>query len=958
MNVFAGFLALLLLCYVLIVPGLALILAWRNRQRLLRLEQQTAAPQRPDKPKSEAPSFEIELPELELSAMPPPPMPSPVPSQAQVQKPEPEQSQPYNLQQQPKDTPAKSQAADRPSPELSLMEPPSQWRPAVWRWCQAQLQSGQWLAKLGLALTFVGAILLMRLASQLGYFPIELRMALVAVVGYGLLVFGWRLNKRRPDVALPTQGMAIGLLMLCVYASADLFGLFDPRWAFILLLVLVAKAGTLASLQRSQAMAIFALVAGFATPLLASRESGSALALFSYYGLLNVAIFGLAWRHQWRLLSLFGAAFSFVAAAAFGFWQYQASQYPWVQAYLLAFIALYSAVALLWLWRNPQHASFNSSLVLGVPLLGFGLQFKLVQHLPWLAAFSALGFGLFYALIGLAVWRAQGQLGRLWSQSYWLLALIFASLAIPLALESQLSALIWLIEAGLLFGLARKLRRPLLTALALALQTGGLWLLLQPWLAGSHAFDQGLLLLLGLGQLGFFLGSLSGLPWRQLEPGWLKSFSPQSLRLRPLLALSFWPVLALYGILFWLFYGESNPMPLAASAAVFSLLAASYSLSSSALARLYLRLAQALIFVFWAPSLVQSLYATLPSSWQAANWNNHWFAILALISLAHWLLLRCAHAWPRVRQLQTPWVLLLLASPLLWWWAPTPSWPDAIIAASMHSFSWLMLALIWPRLHWPKLGIGPWVVRLRWVCFWLSAGLAVQVLTIASPWYASDWPEYLGLATMMALMAWQQFKQQELRLIDPLHLGLALTGLAVLIFNLELDARLPQLLYLPILNPLDLLSLGWLVLLATRIKQQPQSYPLWLALGLGAWLVLNGVLGRSYSHWLGLDAHTSQWWQYSGLQGLYSLVWASLALILMRWASHKHNHRVWLAGAVLLAVTVVKLFIIDLANSDTLGRIISFMGVGLLMWLAAWLAPWPKQNTTNSEQLDDQNTVN
>jgi uncharacterized membrane protein len=48
-----------------------------------------------------------------------------------------------------------------------------------------------------------------------------------------------------------------------------------------------------------------------------------------------------------------------------------------------------------------------------------------------------------------------------------------------------------------------------------------------------------------------------------------------------------------------------------------------------------------------------------------------------------------------------------------------------------------------------------------------------------------------------------------------------------------------------------------------------------------------------------------------------------------------------IAGAALLAVVVVKLFFVELADSGGLYRIVSFMGVGVLLLLVGYFAPVP-----------------
>ena len=49
----------------------------------------------------------------------------------------------------------------------------------------------------------------------------------------------------------------------------------------------------------------------------------------------------------------------------------------------------------------------------------------------------------------------------------------------------------------------------------------------------------------------------------------------------------------------------------------------------------------------------------------------------------------------------------------------------------------------------------------------------------------------------------------------------------------------------------------------------------------------------------------------------------------------------WVAGAALLAVVVLKLFLVELANHGSLERIVSFIVVGALMLVVGYFAPMP-----------------
>jgi uncharacterized membrane protein len=53
----------------------------------------------------------------------------------------------------------------------------------------------------------------------------------------------------------------------------------------------------------------------------------------------------------------------------------------------------------------------------------------------------------------------------------------------------------------------------------------------------------------------------------------------------------------------------------------------------------------------------------------------------------------------------------------------------------------------------------------------------------------------------------------------------------------------------------------------------------------------------------------------------------------------------WLAGAGLLGLVLVKLFTVDLSGSGTLARVVSFMVVGILILVIGYLSPIPPRQT-------------
>jgi len=58
---------------------------------------------------------------------------------------------------------------------------------------------------------------------------------------------------------------------------------------------------------------------------------------------------------------------------------------------------------------------------------------------------------------------------------------------------------------------------------------------------------------------------------------------------------------------------------------------------------------------------------------------------------------------------------------------------------------------------------------------------------------------------------------------------------------------------------------------------------------------------------------------------------------------------VWLAGALLLALVVVKLFVFDLSRLQGMGRIVAFLGVGVLLLAIGYFSPVPPKTAAEPE---------
>lgn len=395
------------------------------------------------------------------------------------------------------------------------------------------LFGGNTVLRVGVVLLFLGLAFLLRYATEGMVVPVELRYAGVAAAALGLLALGWWLRLRNSNYALMLQGTGIAVLYLTVFAAMRLHPLLDPTAALGLLVVVTVFSAILAITQNALGLAAAAALGGFAAPILTSTGAGNHVALFSYFALLNAGILAIAWFKAWRLLNLIGFVGTFGIGLAWGLRSYTQELLWSTEPFLILFFLMYLAIGLLFARRKllemsdaPEDGSreallhwsarkgdyVDGTLLFAPPLVGFGLQFALVEHLEFAAAFSALALGMIY--MGLARLLMGGR-ALLLAETCLALGVIFASLAIPLGLDARWTAAAWAVEGAGIFWLGLRQQRPLARAFALLLQLGSALAFLSELRSGESSLLDGAplgALMLGVALLFSFYQLRKALP--------------------------------------------------------------------------------------------------------------------------------------------------------------------------------------------------------------------------------------------------------------------------------------------------------------------------------------------------------------------------------------------------------------------------------------------------------------
>jgi len=757
--------------------------------------------------------------------------------------------------------------------------------------------TGNVVAKVGIIVVFFGVGFLLKFIAQHALLPIEARLFGVALGGLIMLIAGWRMRTNRLTYGLILQGGGIGILYLTLFATAKQYYLIPIILAFGIMVGLVILSAILAVLQDSKALAGFGAIGGFLAPVLMSTGSGNHVVLFSYYALLDAGILGIAWFRAWRELNLIGFVFTFTIGLMWGNRYYQPSYFVSTEPFLIIFFLFYAAISVLFALRQPVHLKgyLDSTLVFGTPLITFGLQSALVHNFEYGLSISALAMGGFYIQLATTLWRKKIDGMRLLTEAFLAFGVVFGSLAIPLALDGRWTASSWTLEGAALVWVGLHQRRLLARNFGLLLQLGAsvsFLITLQEATGDIPVFNSFYISCL-LISLSALFSSYMLQSFMDILKKWEKDFHLLMLTL---------------GLLWWFGSGFHEldihlsipdlyiSLLLLISLSSLGMSFAGIRLEWSALQFPPIGLLPAVIFLVGANiRLIDDFHPFM--RWGAFGW-------LIALPVHFWQLYYFEKIWPQK-------IIIWLHLLSLWFLA---------ILLSFEA-GWLI--------NWFTDGAGTW----KFVAWGVVPG--IFVFSLMEKGQKLRWPvqrfssEYLGLGN------------------PPLIVYLMIWNLAVCF----LSGDPYPLQYLPILSPLDLtqlFSLFIIVRCALLIyrKELPLKYNLDVrvlaytpALIFFAWL--NSLVARTVHFYGSIDFSINGLFSSIIFQSAISIVWTLTALFITVWATRKGFREVWFTGAALISLVVVKLFIVDLASTGTIARIISFLVVGALMLLIGYLSPLP-----------------
>ncbi|NOR54739.1 MAG: DUF2339 domain-containing protein [Sulfurovum sp.] len=768
-------------------------------------------------------------------------------------------------------------AEERKVERHSSLEYESQESSKIFTFVQNYFTGGNLLVRIGSVILFFGLAFLVKYAAEHSVISIEMRLWFVAFVSFALIGLGWKLRHKEGAYGQILQGLGVAILYLLIYAAAKFYALIGLDTAFLLMLVVVIVGSMLATFEDSLPLAVFATAGGFLVPILTSTGEGSHVLLFSYYALLNLGVFALAWYRSWRVLNLLGFVFTFVISGVWGTTRYAPELFASTEPFLILYFLMYVGIAILFTIKHPYEPKnlVDGTLVFGLPIVVFPLQLNLVSTFEHGNAYSAVALGLFY--VSLFVFLKNKERTSLLSQSFLALGVVFLTIAVPYIFDADVSAALWSLESA-----------------------GMIWLALKQNKIYTRYFGEALLVLsvfvypytvhFGGVSVAEYLGYIILISAVLAGAYLLDTHRPKLFVLDRILS----KVLLGVSVLLWLM-GTSSQFE-------------HFDINES-------------------HTLLFSLLLYVP-------------ILLLIVKTLKWEML--------VEGLQTfvPLGLLFSFASLLEVKHPFEGiGPGLFIGFIVVYYGLLYLySKVWTYASILHI-IAPWfvaivgVLELRYQTSLLGLSESVQSLaTILLPFLLA-----LLLLLPKQYFAWLESQREKYQFISAG--GFMLVSLLWTVKTFAVPAS--QNFYFPLLNLLDLgqllvlsMMVYWVFKNVKHFSRENQNY-LYVGVTFLLALLITVVFARAVHVYGGVEYTLVNLWKDNYFQTGLSILWSIIAIVLMLLSKRYAHRMLWLAGFGLLIVVVLKLFVVELASSGTIERIISFIVVGSLLLLIGYFVPLP-----------------
>ncbi|MCL1942327.1 MAG: DUF2339 domain-containing protein [Candidatus Azobacteroides sp.] len=314
------------------------------------------------------------------------------------------------------------------------------------------------LSKIGIVTLVLGIGFFVKYAIDQNWINEVGRVAVGLLTGGIIIAVAHQLKSKYHVFSSILVGGGISVFYITITLAFRQYELFSQPVAFALLIAVTVFSVILSLLYDRKELAIFSLLGGFASPLMASTGTGNYIVLFSYLLILNAGMLIVSFRKNWKVVGIIGYVLTL-----FFFWSWLLTSFEsqfigatlfsvlfFVQFYLLALIDHFKS--------GKKITAYQAFLILTDNLSLFASCIYIFDDYVYdVKGIVTISIAVVNAVVMITLFR-KSKVDRMLIYLIIAIVMSFVSLAVPIQLNGHVITMFWAAEAVLLLWLWQKSR--------------------------------------------------------------------------------------------------------------------------------------------------------------------------------------------------------------------------------------------------------------------------------------------------------------------------------------------------------------------------------------------------------------------------------------------------------------------------------------------------------------------
>lgn len=271
------------------------------------------------------------------------------------------------------------------------------------------------------------------------------RFTIGLFTGFGIIGIGYIIRKNYRTFSAIISGGGIAILYLSVTLAFQEYHLFTQNIAFIFLIFITVFAVITAYFYNSETLIIFALIGGFASPLMVSTGHTNYLFLFIYISLLNLGMLAISYLKNWKSIGWFSYFTTFLYLTS---WVLES-----LEQSAIYFIALFYIIFYAFALRNyVRSKNWNTYDIMLLILVNISSLLAILYIFKELKLEPIIIFPLIFAAINALLWviEVKNNNSKIYNPIFVALTLSLITIAVALQFNLHIFTILWAIEGSLL----------------------------------------------------------------------------------------------------------------------------------------------------------------------------------------------------------------------------------------------------------------------------------------------------------------------------------------------------------------------------------------------------------------------------------------------------------------------------------------------------------------------------